>query len=120
MKSYFHDLEHLFLYLEDRNIVCPQSAPWFFLWELIFDGHNEPWKDKRLEGNCQPCVLGSWAADGEEKNRHFKTSIEYFYNKYPEKRLPIENFCLTNREWSYFIDPKLENVFNRLLGIDDE
>lgn len=86
--------------IKEKKIICPNPITWNYLWKNIFDGSNETWKDDKERHKYFPLVLGGWyPSSDKDKHERFINSIEYFYNKYPKKRKPIEDFILKNDDW---------------------
>ena len=89
------NLEKILTFIKDERIISPNPRNWKDLWEKVFDGFNEPWKNKKDKMKCFPLILNGWVGSNDgQKNERFIYSIEYFYTKYPEKRKIIEDFIL--------------------------
>ena len=88
-------LEIVLNYIKDKSIVCPKPQYWNYLWDKGLDGHNEKWINDDERKKCYPLILGNWwGTEDDHKHQNFVNSIEYFYNKYPNKRKKIEDFIL--------------------------
>jgi len=93
-------LDQILEFIKEKKIICPNPRTWNHLWTNIFDGFNETWKDDKEIDKYLPLILNGWGpSSDEDKHERFINSIEYFYNKYPEKRQSIEDFILKNDHW---------------------
>ena len=93
-------LEKLLDYIEAQEIVSPTPRAWNHLWINIFKGFDEEWKSDEERWKHYPQILSAWGvASDKYKNERFVNSIQYFYNKYPDKRKRIERFLINNDKW---------------------
>ena len=91
-------LEKILNQIKENNIVCPNPGPWSEFYKKIggFEKKGNDYdKDKYF-----PLILNGWGPSSkEDKHERFINSVNYFYEKHPNKRDYIESFFEKNNDW---------------------
>ena len=91
-------LEKILKQIKEDNIVCPPPNDWNDFYEGI-GGYEERGDDYDRHRHF-PLILGGWwGSSKEEKHKRFVNSVDYFYRKYPNKRIFIERFFEKTNDW---------------------
>ena len=94
-------------FIQKENIVCPMPKYWNRMWQEICEpkpNHNWLLKGDLGVSTYMPLILGGWIAEKKDKHERFLGLIKYFYEKYPEKRILIEELVYGENKWLKWSD----------------